>query len=123
MKRFSALLAGFLFAVALITAPVGCTTGTNNTTAKVEAGVIPSVNVAMSLWKTRVDAGKATQAQVDQVRAVYSTYYNSQLVLKAALEKSIVSKVPGDIAATEAANKAAQDAQVAIINLIAQLSK
>ncbi len=117
------LLAGFLFALALLTAPVGCTTGINNTAVKAEAGVIPSVNVAMGVWKARVDAGKATQAQVDQVRAVYSTYYNSQLVLKAALEKSIASKVPGDIAATEAAQKAATDAQVAIVNLINQFLK
>ena len=121
-KQIIAIAAAMLMAFSVITM-VGCTTGTNNTTVKVEAGLIPSVNVAMSVWKTRVEAGKATQAQVDKVHALYDVYYNSQLVLKAAIEKSIVSKTPADEAAVTVAAASMKDAQTALLNLVNSLIK
>lgn len=101
----------------------GCTTGTNNTTVKVESGLIPSVNVAMSVWKTRVEAGKATQAQVDQVHALYDLYYAAQLDLKAALEKSVVSKSPADEAAVTVAIAKSKASETTLLNTVNTLVK
>lgn len=121
MKIKTTLSVAFL-ALGLLTF-TGCTTGTNNNVAKAESVAIPSVNAAMDLWKTRVESGLVTQKQVDQVKVAYEAYYHAQLVMKAALEKSISSKLPSDEAATAAAAKSATEAQAAIIAIIQQLLK
>ena len=104
-------------------AMVGCTTGATNTTVKVEVGLIPSVNVAMSVWKSHVEAGKATQEQVDNVKAMYETYYASQIALKAALIKSIETKLPADEAAATIAANSMRASQAKLISTVQTLTK
>lgn len=110
----AALLCGFVS---------GCTTGTNNIAVKTEAGLIPSVNVAMSLWAARVKAGKATQAQVDRIHTLYDAYFNGQLKLKAALEKSIASKLPADEVTATVAIAEAKASETQLLNTVNPLIK
>lgn len=72
----------------------------------------------MSQWASHVNAGKATQAQIDNVRKAYEAYYTAQTVAKAAIEKAIVkdpSATPADVAT---AASAVQSAEVAILGLV-----
>ena len=120
MKKLISLFCALALTGAVFTA---CTTKTTNTIVKVESGVITSVNVGMGIWKNRVTAGKATQAQVDNVKAAYNTYYNAQLVLKAALEKSIASNNSLDEAALNTANASMVDAKNAVLAIFNQYVK
>ena len=106
-----------------MTGLTGCTTGTNNIAVKTEAGLIPSVNVAMSLWADRVNSGKATQVQVDKVHQLYDVYYAGQLKIKDALEKSIESKLPADEAAVTVAINEAAKSKSELLATITSLTK
>lgn len=75
---FVILLTGAIAGVGLVNGCVGTTPVT--VAAKTEGVVIPTVNAAMFSWRDWVVAGHATQAQVDQVKKSYDSYYSAQLV-------------------------------------------
>jgi hypothetical protein len=56
-----------------------------------EGVIVTSVDTGMKLWSLYVNSGNATQAQVDQVKAAYVTYFNAQNAAKALLETATVS--------------------------------
>ncbi len=100
-----------LLSFAEVTYLTGC--GTPGSSAhKAEVITLPSVNVAMEQWAAYVKAGKATQGQVDTVKATYSDYYSSQLAAHTAETAWVNSKSAADqttfvTAATTASAKGA----------------
>lgn len=94
----------------------GCGSTPVATANNAEAVVITSVNAGMSLWHDYVVQGKATQAQVDQVKTAYTTYYNAQLIVKAALEQATTSTNAFDITNQTQAVTSAETALLSILN-------
>lgn len=95
----------------------GCGSTPIQNAIKVEAPLITSVNAAMTLWSAYVKSGKATQAQINTIKQAYNTYYNAQLIVKAALEKLIITPT-STTAEVINANNALNVAEVSLINLI-----
>ena len=117
MTNLHKLVTSVSLGILLVCAP-GCGTNAPTKAAQAEQILITSVNVAMSQWASHVNAGKATQAQIDNVRKAYEAYYTAQTVAKAAIEKAIVkdpSATPADVAT---AASAVQSAEVAILGLV-----
>lgn len=117
------LIISAMLGFAMLATVPSCSTTANNRAVKIESAVIPSVNIAMELWADRVRAGKATQSQVDTVKIAYENYYNAQLMLKAALERSIMLKTPASESEVLAANTSMQIAKQAVLNILEQFTK
>lgn len=97
----------------------GCGTTPINATVKAEGVIIASVDTGMKIWADQVNAGKATQAQVDTIKTAYNAYYDAQMVAKAAIEKVIVNGSTNvtDIAT---ANTSVSSAEVALLSVLNQ---
>lgn len=117
------LIVSMMLGVALLSI-FGCGTTANNRAVKTEQVLIPSVNIAMEQWAEVVKKGRANQSQVDMVKTVYQNYYNSQILFKAAIEKSITqaSSAPTEVEVNLAA-QAVEDAKAALLTLLSQLTK
>lgn len=104
----------------------GCKTPPAVAIVRSEGVIITTVDTGMKTWALYVTQhqhdGKVTQAQVDKVQDVYSTYYNAQLVLKGALEMYVVNGSTNK-AEVDAANIAVLNAQSAILALLNQYIK
>ncbi len=112
-----------LCAAVTIVAPIsGCKSSPDVITYKTEGVVINTVNSSMKAWSDYVNAGHATQAQVDKVKSAYIQYYNGQQLAKAALEKYVASKSPDDLASVNSANAAVAASQGALISLVVSLT-
>lgn len=120
MKKLIAVL---VLASLLTGCLTGCGTTANNRATQTEAALIPSVNVAMSIWSAQVNAGRATQSQVDTVKIAYQNYYNAQIAFKGVLEKSIVN---AQSASTETevniANQAVEQAKLSLLTILSQFT-
>jgi exonuclease III len=82
----------------------GCSTNKAIPAAITSEGVlITTVDTGMKIWAIYVNAGKATQSQVDTVKKYYTDYYNAQLVAEAALTR-LVSAGSTNTAEVTAAN-------------------
>lgn len=118
MKRLNKILLAALL-LALPISFTGCGTTAPAKAAQVERVIILSVNDAMTEWAAHVNAGLATQKQIDTVKTAYNSYFVAQRAAKAAIEKAIIA---GDTAATEtdiaSANQAVSDAEAALLSLI-----
>lgn len=101
----------------------GCKTPPAVIATKAEGVIVNSVDVGMNTWKLYVTAnisnGKVTQKQLDDVHAAYDTYYNAQLIAKAALETYIITGST-DMTAINTANASVAQAQVALLTLLNQ---
>lgn len=109
----------FLLIGLLITSPLvyqGCGSTPVATANNANALVITSVNTGMAAWASYVNQGKATQAQVDKVKNAYNTYYNAELVFKAALEQTITTTNTVDVTNQSAAVNNAETALIALLN-------
>lgn len=122
--KLNKLLASLMLGVALVSVIPGCGTTANNRAVKTEQVLIPSVNIAMEQWAERVKAGKATTAQIQTVKTAYINYYNTQVIFKAALEKSInqANSAPTETELNLAA-QAVADAKDSLVNIINQFVK
>jgi len=60
-----------------------------------EGIAVSTVNAAMTAWAQWVNAGNATQAQVDAVKAAYNQYYNAQLIASNAFTSYFASTSVG----------------------------
>lgn len=94
-----------------------CGTTPVTNAANADALLITSVNTGMTTWAQYVNAGKATQSQVDAVKNAYDTYYNAQLIVKAALETSITT-TNANAADSASASAAVTNAETALLNLL-----
>ena len=100
----------------------GCQTQSAQSAAiKTEATIVISVDTLMKQWAGFVTAGHATQKQVDQVKQLYQTYYNAQLVAKASLTAWVAGT--GSEADYATAKTALGTAQVALVDFITELLK
>lgn len=106
----------FLMALAI----TGCGTNAPTQAAQADQIVITSVNAGMSLWVNYVNAGKATQSQIDKVRMAYNAYYTAQQVAKAVIEKAIVANSTVTAADIATANQAVNDAETALLTILNQ---
>lgn len=106
-------------AFTLMFGAVGCQTTAGNVVAKAEGAIIISVDVGMQAWKDYVDAGYATQAQVDAVKAAYTNYYEAQKVAEKALVTYLeTAQSPVALTNKEILQKATEAASAASANLI-----
>ncbi len=121
MTKIKTIIGSVLCALALLFF-TGCA-GTPKSVAvyKAEGAVIATVDTAVSLFADYAKAGKATQKQLDTVKASYSYYYEAQQVAKAALEKYIASSSPDDAAGIVLANQAVADAEASLISTVNQI--
>lgn len=110
------IIIGLLLCSPLIT---GCGSTPITTANNANAIIITSVNAGMTLWAAYVKSGKATQAQINAVKSYYTTYYNAELAVKAALEVSI-STTNSNAADVATANSSVTNAETALINILAQ---
>jgi hypothetical protein len=97
---------------------IGCNSTPTTIAAKGEAVLIPSVNVAMTLWADYVNQGKATQQQVDTVKTYYDIYYRLQLKAKAAFEDVLATNSPANQVALAAALTSVRNADTNVVNMI-----
>lgn len=112
----------FLLSILLLLAPVlftGCGSTPTQSVIKAEAPIITGVNASMTAWASFVNAGKATQTQVDAVKNAYETYFNAQQIVKGALETSL-STTNSNSADISSANKAVANAESALLSLLSQ---
>ena len=118
MKRYAALLS---LAIAL-SCPLwtGCGTNTPTKAAQAEQVLITSVNAGMAAWATWVNAGNATQKQIDTVKSAYGDYFAAQQVAKAVIEKAITASGTASAADIAAANTAVTNAETALLSLLNQ---
>ena len=96
----------------------GCGTTPAAKTTQAEGLLIPSVNAAMTTWKTYVESGKATQAQINNVQAAYNVYYTAQLSVEATLINVVAnsSTNSADMTAAQASVNLAENSLVSLIN-------
>lgn len=120
IRTLVGLLILSVLGVWLMLSAVSCGTTPAAKATQVERIVIHSVNDAMTEWAARVNAGKATQAQVDAVKKGYGDYLAAQAVAKAAIEKAAIAEQAGQPATgdVDTANQAVSNAETALINLI-----
>lgn len=71
----------FVLAIATSVALTGCKSP-EATAYKVDGTIITTVDAAMMAWRDYVLAGKATQTQVDTVKAAYRRYYDAELIFE-----------------------------------------
>lgn len=117
MKRFLSTLLILAALVSLTPAITGC--GSLGSSAhKTETVTLPAVNTEMARWKSFVDAGKATQSQVDAVKAQYGDYYLAQLSAKSAETTWVNSKSAADQTTFVNATTTASTKGAAVIALI-----
>jgi hypothetical protein len=112
-----------LMALLSISDLTGCKTSPQTSAYKAEGVIITTVDTGMRAWASYVRAGKATQAQVDTVKAMYKRYYDAQQVAKFALKKAVTSKNPQDIPGAQVANDAVANAQTSLLILLNSLIK
>ena len=97
----------------------GCGTNAPTKDAQGEQILIHTVNDGMAEWANYVNAGKATQKQIDTVHKAYDDYYAAQQVAKAVIEKSIAkdpNTSPADIATANAAVEGAESSLLSLLN-------
>jgi len=99
-----------LFTALLVASITGCGTNAPTKAAQGEQILITVVNDGMQQWAAFVNAGKATQSQINIVHTTYDGYYAAQQLAKAVIEKSLA-----DIAQ---ANQAVKDAETALLALL-----
>lgn len=116
MKKLNKYILIGLLAIAPIVY-VGCGSTPIATANNTNAIIITSVNTGMTAWSSYVASGKATQQQVDAVKAAYNTYYNAELILKAALMTAITSTNGIDLSKQTVDM---QNAEVALLNILNQ---
>lgn len=111
-----------LFLCTLLVALVGCKSTPQSIAIKSEGVIITSVDLGMKGWATYVNAGKATQQQVDTVKSAYNTYYNAQLIAESALTMYIQT---GSTNATtiNATSAEVSVAETALLNILNQYIK
>jgi hypothetical protein len=83
--------------------------------------VITSVNDAMSEWVAYVNAGKATQKQIDTVKTAYNGYYTAMKTLQAVCDKVAAKDPTATAADLTAANTAVTNAENALIAEVANI--
>lgn len=113
------LLLNIALAVTLTVGVPTFNTGCGNTSRGIyntEVVVINSVDAAMLSWRDHVKAGKATQDQVDKVKASYAKYYESQQILKETM-KAYVAEDVNDNTLTTALTVLNQN-KASLLNLI-----
>lgn len=96
---------------------VGCGTTPISKTVATEGITITSVDTGMQVWADWVNAGKATQFQVNAVKQGYNAYYVAQSVAKAAIEQVLLTSSTNTTDAATA-TAAESNAASALINLI-----
>ena len=109
-----------LMLTAVIVVP-GCKSPTT-TVVQAEGVLITTVDTGMKVWATYVNAGHATQAQVDKVKAAYNVYYTAQLAAQAAIEK-VIENGTGSQSDVNIANAAVTAAEQALLQLLNQYIK
>lgn len=112
----------FLLIGLLIASPIlyqGCGSTPVATANNSNALLITSVNTGMTTWAGYVNSGKATQAQINAVKSYYNTYYNAELVVKAALETS-VNTTNSNAADLATASSSVTVAETALLNMLNQ---
>ena len=115
MQKFLIAVA-VTFALAFAMMMGGCKTNTpQQNYIAAEGVVITTVDSAMRAWAGYVNAGHATQAQVDTVRQAYNAYYTAQLASKAAFELSITTTNQLDLGAIQVSAQAAENS---LLNLL-----
>jgi (2Fe-2S) ferredoxin len=104
----------------------GCQTKPAVVITQSEGVIINSVDVGMNTWalyvKAHVSDGAVTQQQLDTVKSAYTTYYNAQLIAKAALETYIVNGSTNTVDITTA-NTAVSGAETALLSILNQYIK
>lgn len=121
MKRFNLLI---LLVILLCSAPfvgTGCGSTPQATATHVAGAQVLTVDAAMQAWAEWVNAGYATQAQVDAVRDAYMTYYIAAQAEKKTLLASVQGTDPN--APKDAWQTAASAARAAQNDLIALIIK
>lgn len=116
MKNITlSLVLGFTLALG-----AGCKTSQINTSIKSEGVIIVTVDTGMKIWAQRVNAGQATQAQVDTVKIAYNAYYSAQQAAKAAIEKAMVSSSTNSTSLTDiaTANTAVVNAENSLLSIL-----
>lgn len=118
MKTLNKIVLVTMLSITPILIGSGCGSTPVTTANKANAIVITSVNAGMTLWKDYVNSGKATQAQINAVKSFYTTYYNAELAVKAALELSIstTNSNAADMANVNASVASAEKALLDILN-------
>jgi hypothetical protein len=96
--------------------------GTNAPTKAAQADQILITVVAdgMQQWAAYVNAGKATQSQINTVKTAYTAYYTAQQVAKAVIEKAIAKDPTVTTGELSQANQAVKDAETALIAIVNQ---
>lgn len=92
-------------------------TKVDSTIIKSEGVLITTVDTGMKAWALYVNAGRATQAQVNAVKQAYNTYYNAQLIAEAALTTYISTGSTNSADITGNATAVA-NAETALLNLL-----
>jgi hypothetical protein len=83
-----------------------------------EGVVVTTVDAGMRGWAIYVQSGKATQAQIDAVKAAYNTYYNAQVIAESALEAYVSNGSTNSVDSTtaQASVIAAENSLLALLN-------
>lgn len=97
----------------------GCNSTPTQITIKAEGVIITSVNTGMQIWSDQVNAGHATQAQVDTVKTAYNAYYDAQMVAKAAIEQVLASGSTNTVDITTA-NAGVGNAEATLLSILNQ---
>lgn len=118
MKLYTLVIIGAL-SIAVSCGIQGCATSTTGKIIQSEGVIITSVDTGMMMWKDQVVAGKATQAQVDNVHKYYDVYYTAQLSAKAALEAYVAHTDTNEVDVVTA-NTAVANAETSLLNLLNQ---
>lgn len=119
--KIKSLIVGLALCASVISFP-GCQSSPPVVAYKAEGVIITTVDTAMKAWKDYVKtSGKATQKQVDVVKAAYQKYYDAQQVAKVALTEYVAAQTDATRATWESAMAAATKAQGDIITLIQTL--
>jgi hypothetical protein len=99
----------------------GCGTNAPTKAAQAEQIIITTVNDGVRVIVPMINAGKLTRKQCDQFNTAYDAYYNSQQLVKAAIEK-VNSASPtatvDDISRAQSAVNSAEQSLLSIINSI-----
>jgi hypothetical protein len=114
------LIIATISALLIVSTYTGCKTQTPATTIyKVEGGIITTVDTGMQGWAMYVNQGHGTQVQIDAVKNAYNTYYNAQIVAKAALEQYMISGSTNTVSIATA-SLAVSGAETSLLSLLNQ---
>lgn len=116
MKKTLSLIAILLSAFVFCGAT--CRPSVAPTAIKTEGVLVTSVDTGMKLWAIYVNSGKATQAQVDEVKKAYNTYYNAQIIAESALTAYVSGGITNavDLSSVVSSSSAAQASLLTILN-------